>query len=175
MYHPKQSSSASAVRLLVSPAQPASPPYQVKENEWRRPRAATLAATKTHWCPSLRLEPTASMREASIDVVRLVCANQRLPDSRVTMSVRKRGIRLRIGCGRRPRTQRGPRAISFMLRVCLPSPCLCSMVPFVQHVLAKLCGRRSGACKQWRRQGGKADDGGKQRCRGRSDAIFGDD
>ena len=35
---------------LCSPAQPASPPDQVKENEWRRPRAATLAATKTPMC-----------------------------------------------------------------------------------------------------------------------------
>ena len=43
-----------------------------------------------------------------------MCANQRLPNSRVTMSVHKRGIRLRTGCSRRPlprllraRTQRG--------------------------------------------------------------------
>ena len=58
-----------------------------------------------------------------------------------------------------------------------PSPCLCSMVPFAQHALAaiELCGRRSGACKQWRRRGGKADDGSEQICRGRSDAAFGDD
>ena len=32
------------------------------------------------------------------------------------------------------------------------------MVPFAQHALAaiELCGRRSGACKQWRRRVGKA-------------------
>ena len=32
-----------------------------------------------------------------------VCANQRLPNSRITMSAHKRGLRLRTGCGRRPR------------------------------------------------------------------------
>ena len=38
------------------------------------------------------------------------------------------------------------------------------MVPFAQHALAaiELCGRRSGACKQWWRRVGKADDGGEQ-------------
>ena len=54
-----------------------------------------------------------------------------------------------------------------------PSPCLCSMVPFAQHALAaiELCGQRSGACKQWRRRVGKADDGSEQIRRGRSDAV----
>ena len=56
---------------LVSPAQPASSPDQVKENEWRRTRAAILAATKTRMCSIARLEPTASMHERTADVVGL--------------------------------------------------------------------------------------------------------
>ena len=43
---------------------------------------------------------------------------------------------------------------------CVSMVCMvpvCSMVPFAQHALAavELCGRRSGACNQWRRRVGK--------------------
>ena len=56
--------------------------------------------------------------QLSIDVVGFVCANQRLPNSPVTMSAHKRGIRARFGCDCRLR----PHAAC----VLAPSPCLCS-------------------------------------------------